>query len=122
MTHDDLIILKLHVMNFDMNTLNLIRKENKVKINSSFRSYMDLLLGVLQRSILRLSLFNLFLCGLFLFVEEADITSYADDYYQHLRFKNIDVTVEKLEEMGKIRFEWFSKNFLETYVYKCHLI
>ena len=35
--------------------------------------------GVLQGSILGLLLFSLFLCDLFLFVEEANIMNYADD-------------------------------------------
>ena len=35
--------------------------------------------GVLQGSILGPLLFSLFLCGLFLFVEEANIMNYADD-------------------------------------------
>ena len=79
----DLLIAKFHALNFGMNALNLIfyyvtgRKE-RVKINSSFSPYLDIFQGVPQGLILGLLLFNLFLCGLFLFVEEADIMSYAD--------------------------------------------
>ena len=35
---------------------------------------------------------------------------------------NVDVTVEKLEEVGKILLEWFSSNFLKTNADKCHFI
>ena len=35
---------------------------------------------------------------------------------------NVDVTLEKLEEVGKILLEWFSSNFLKTNADKCHLI
>ena len=36
--------------------------------------------------------------------------------------ENIDVTLEKLEEEGKVFFEWFSNNFLRANADKCHLI
>ena len=46
MTHD-LLIAKLHALNFDMNALNLIfenltGRKQRVKINSSFSSYLDI--------------------------------------------------------------------------------
>ena len=110
-----------------MNALNLIfdyltGRKQRVKINSSFSSYLDTFQGVPQGSILGPLLFNLFLCDLFLFVEEADIMSYADDNTPHVCSENIDVTLEKLEEVGKVLFEWFSNNFLKANADKCHLI
>ena len=83
MTHD-ILIAKLHALNFDVNALNLIfdyltERKQRVKINSSFSSYQDIFKGIPQGSILGPLLFNLFLCDLFLFVEGADIMSYADD-------------------------------------------
>ena len=106
MTHD--LIAKLHALNFDMNALSLIfdyltGRKQRVKINSSFNSYLDLSQSVPQGSILGPLLFNLFLCDLFLFVEEADIMSYADNT-PYVCSENIDVTLEKLEEVGKVPF------------------
>ena len=119
----DLLIAKLHALNFDMNALNLIfdyltRRKQRVKINSSFSSYLD----IFQGSILGPLLFNIFLCDLFLFVEEVDIMCYADDNTPYVCSENIDVTLEKLEEVGKVLFEWFSNNFLKANADKCHLI
>ena len=79
-----LLIAKLHALNFEMNELNLIfdyltGRKHRVKISFSFSSYLDIFHSVPQASILGPLLFNLFLCDLFLFVEEADILSYADD-------------------------------------------
>ena len=78
--------------------------------------------SVLQGSILGLILFNLFLCDLFLFFEEADIMSYTDDNTLYVCSENVDVTLEKQEEVGKVLFEWFSNNFLKANADKCHLI
>ena len=126
MTHD-LLIANLHALNFDMNALNLIfdyltGRKQRVKINSSFSSYLDIFQGVPQGSILGPLLFNLFLCDLFLFVEEVNIMSYADDSTPYVGSENVDVTPEKLEKKGKVLFEWFSNNFLKANADKYHLI
>ena len=67
-------------------------------------------------------LFSLFLCDLFLFVEETDILSYADDNAPYVCSENVDVTLEKLEEIGNVLLEWFSNNFLEANAEKYDLI
>ena len=36
--------------------------------------------------------------------------------------ENIDVTLENLEEVGKVLFKWFSNNFLKANADKFHLI
>ena len=125
-THD-LFIVKLHRLHFDMNALNLMfdylkGRKQRVKINSSFSSYLDIFQGVPQGSISGSLLSNLFLCNLFLLVEEANIISYADGNTPYVRSENVDVAQEKLEEVVKVLFEWFSNNFLKANADKCHLI
>ena len=38
--------------------------------------------------------------------------SYADGNNPYVYSENIDVTLGKLEEVGKVLYEWFSNNFL----------
>ena len=126
MTHD-LLMAKLHPLNFDMNALNLVfdyltGRKQSAKINSSFSSYLDIFQGVPHGSILVPLLFNLFLCNLFLFAEEAYIMSYADDNTPYVCSENADVTLEKLEEVGKVLFKWFTNDFVKANADKCHLI
>ena len=94
---------RLYALNFDMNKLNLILysltgRKQTVKINSSSSSYLDIFQGVL---------FNLFLRDLFLSTKEVDIMSYADDNTPYVYSQNVDVTLEKLEEVGKVRLNAF---------------
>ena len=104
MTHD-LLIAKLHAPNFDMKVLNLIfdyltGRKQRIKINSSFSSYLNIFQGVPQGSIM----------------------SYADDSTSYVCSENVDVTQGKLEEIGKVLFEWFSNNLLKGNADQFHLI
>ena len=48
--------------------------------------------------------------------------NYADDNTPYVCSENVGVTLEKLEEVGKVLFEWFSNNFFKANADKCHLI
>ena len=90
-----------------MNALKLIfdyltERKQRVKINSSFSSYLDIFQGVSRGSIIGPLLFNLFLYDLFLFIEEADIMSYADDNIPYMSSENVGVTPEQLKEVGMV--------------------
>ena len=47
--------------------------------------------------------------------------SYADSNTPYMCPENVGVTLEKLEEVGKVFFEWFSNNFLKANADVCHL-
>ena len=48
--------------------------------------------------------------------------SYADDNTPYVCSENVGVTLEKLEEIGKVLFDWLSNNLLKASAEKCHLI
>ena len=56
------------------------------------------------------------------FSRKAGIIIYVHDDTPYVCSENVDVTLEKLEEVGKVIFEWFSNNFLNANGDKCHLI
>ena len=112
MTHD-LLVCNLHALKFDVTALNLIfdyltGKKQRVKINFTFSSYEDLFQGTPHRSVLERILFNLFLCDLYLFVDELILRSYAVDNTPSVCSENVSVILEKLGDVRNLFFEWFS--------------
>ena len=73
----DFLIVKLEAYGFSYEALKV--RKHRAKVNNSFSDFIDLLLVAPQGSILGPLLFNIYICDLFLFVEEDNVISYADD-------------------------------------------
>ena len=83
----------------------------RTKLKASYSSWHDILSGVPQGSILGLLLFNIFLCDLFLMVENTDFASYADDNTPYTTGVNNEEVITKLE---KKKLQDFLNGFLIT--------
>ena len=123
----DLIIAKLYAYGFDYKAVKLIYdylscRFQRVRINSSYSSWKEILKGVPQGSILGPMLFNIYLSDLFISLSEANICSYADDNSPYACKANTDDVITQLQEDSNKLLQWFSHNSLKANPDKFHLI
>ena len=74
-------------------------------MNDQFSSWLDIVVGVPQGSILGPLLFNIFLCDMFLFCNDIDFASYADDNTTYCIGKTSEELISQLEKSSKYIFE-----------------
>ena len=79
----DLLIAKLSAYGFSFPALrlihdNLLNRKQRTRINNSYCTWVEIVSGVPQGSILGPLWFNIFLTDLFFIVNSMDIANYAD--------------------------------------------
>ena len=65
---------------------------------------------------------NTFLCDIFLFCNNIDLTSHSDDNTPSYIRKPPEEEISQLEKSSKSIFEWFENNGLKGNPDKCHLL
>ena len=92
------------------------------RINSKYSSWEEIMFGVPQGSIIGPLLLNIFLCDLFLIMENVDIASYADDKTPYTTGNSIEEVIQILENAAQPLFQWFSDNQMKANPDKCHFL
>ena len=87
-----------------------------------FGSWLDIVVGVPQGSILGPLLFNIFLSDMFLSCNDIDFAKYADDNTPYCIGKTPQEVISQLEKSSKSIFEWFKNNGLKGNPDNCHLL
>ena len=70
--------------------------------------------GSLKCSIPGPLLFNIFLCDLFQFFSDLDVTIYTDDNTPHSTKINLNKALQDLGKMSNTLFKWFTDNLLKA--------
>ena len=99
---NELVLQKLHAYGVDTKSLKLLQyylsnRTQRVKLDSTFSSWLKILLGVPQGSILGPLLFNIFLNDMLWFVEKTDICNFADDNTIYSCAKSVNNVIENLQ-------------------------
>ena len=123
----ELLIAKLDAYEFDYSSLSLIfsylsGRKQRTKVNSAYSTWSNIKTGVPQGSILGPLLFNIYLNDIFYFMNEKNLTNYADDNTPYAIEKTIEEITSRLTDDGNILIEWFNNNYLKMNADKCHLL
>ena len=114
-----LLIAKLHSYGFDTKSTVLItdylrNRKQRVKLNGICGSWMEILRGVPQGSVLGPVLFNVFICDLAYLISEDSLLNYADDNTLSAHASNTEsLQSALLTETNKI-MEWFRVNYMKA--------
>ena len=113
--HHDLLLAKLSAYGFDSSAITLIanylsNRYQRIKIGSTFSSYLEILRGVPQGSILGPILFNLFINDLMFFIQETEVCNFADDTTIYSCSSNYEEATQKLSADTHLVLNWFRIN------------
>ena len=114
----ELLIAKLEAYGLSYSSLKFIdsylrNRFQRVRVNSSYSKWSEILSGVPQGSILGPLIFNIYLCDLFFCLSE-DIANYADDNSPYATEKDIDTVIKTLEGETKALLNWLNSNYFKA--------
>ena len=92
----------------------LPNRKQTVKIENAYSTWMEIVFGVPQGLMLRLSFFNIFLVDLFFIINNTDIASDADYNVPDIVADNTDDLIKSLEKAPAALFQCFENDLLKT--------
>ena len=123
----NLLLAKLNTYGFYFNAIKFIpsyfsKRFQRVNINSSFREWCKILMGVPQGSILSPFLLNIFINDIFYFIQDVYMCNFAADKSLY----SIENSLKEVKTMLKKNFKllqgWFYENHMVPNSEICHYL
>ena len=113
----ELLIAKLHVYGFFIDALEVLLSDlqdrwQRVKINTTFSSWTQLLQVAPQGSVLGPILLNIYINDIF-FALRVDICNFADDTTPYVCNSNLKSVLETLKHNSELAIAWFEINYMK---------
>ena len=112
------LITKLAAYCFDYQSLRIIERQQRTKINNDFIRYSEVIYGVAQESILGPILLNIYIWDII----KCDIASYADNNTAYNFNFSLDNVISKLEKPTNSLLNGFSENYMKAKANKFNLV
>ena len=117
-TNHKLLIAKLHGYGFSIDGLkvllsNLQDRWQRVKINTTFSSWTQLLQGVPQGPVLGPILFKFYINDIFFALKRVDICNFTGDTTPYVCDSDLKSVLETLEHNSELAITWFEMNYMK---------
>ena len=119
----DLLIAKLHAYGLAIKLLHsyLTNRKQRTKISNSFSEWVEILIGIPQRSVLGPLLFNIFINDLLLGIEDGNLCNFAADNTLYTCCGSLNEATFLIESQCSQILDWFKDNFMKMNPEKCQV-